>query len=118
MLRKLIIYLLLVPLPLNGLWLVCKDAPVVEKAAAETDGNRDSPECILECARRAAQLSGVICFFSAGDDVSVMVISFGTPILPPVVQLQLPGPTRRLAAELSDLYLTRSIAHANPPPKS
>ena len=117
MLRKLVIWLLLIPLPLNGLWLVCKDSAVGEQAAAGSPAVKGSPECIRECALKAAQASGATCFFSAGDTTSVTIIVFGVAILPPVVHLQPLSPIRQPVAELTDHYLTPSLAHSSPPPK-
>ncbi len=134
MLRKLAICLLLIPLPLNGLWLVCKNAPPVPQAPVEPSAQADSnlleyfanaesdtetgANCVNECAWKAKSNDGSICLVSGGSKTSLTILVFGVALLPPEVQLHPLAAARQLIAEPPELYLNPSVDRSTPPPKA
>lgn len=134
MLRKLAIWLLLIPLPLNGLWLVCRDAPpkVPEPAASSADSERNLLEffanaeadsesganCVKICAIKSAEKDGSFCLVSGGSKTSLTIIVFGVAILPPALQLHPVAAVRQFIAELPDLYLSPFMGRSTPPPRA
>src|ERR1043166_2572116 len=101
MLRKFAIWLLLIPMPLNGLWITCKDAPSAvpdeTQSAPEDETNLiamfdsgdldtdtgDSGACKKVCSFSAGQ-SGTLCLVTGESKTSFSIVVFGVPILPAV----------------------------------
>jgi hypothetical protein len=115
LLRKLALYLLVLPLTLNGLWILCRDVPPEPQApdSVQSSGiDQQKAECERLCARQSS-----LCLSSAADKTSVTIVVFGLAIFPPEVQIVSPSVTRQTSAELRDLHSDPSIAHASPPPR-
>lgn len=119
MLRKLAIWVLLIPLPLNGLWMVCRDAPPDAQEPSESAAySKDPAQCIKICAMKRQAESGAICLISPGDAKSSITITvFGVAVLAPAFQLQPLAESSQSIAELPDLYLSPSLTLSTPPPR-
>jgi hypothetical protein len=119
MMRKLVLWLLLAPLPFNGLWMVCNDAPSQDPAPAESSAKTENaPDCTKMCAMKSAAQSGAVCFLSAGNKASVTIIVFGAAILPPEFRLQPLAQARQSLAATPDFYLSPGLLQETPPPKA
>lgn len=134
MLRKLAVCLLLIPLPLNGLWLMCREgAPEPPKqveasanddtnlfeAVAATDANSEAgANCKRECAFRSNSNDGSFCLVSGGSKTSLAIMIYGVAVLPPAVRLRPLAAARGTVAELPDFYLSPSTDHFTPPPRA
>lgn len=144
MFRKLVTWLLLLPLPVNGLWMVCRDAPQAqvaqpEQASAPTPADqnlfkilvgdadpqpaqtsakeRNTPECEKICSIKSAARGGPVCLLSSGGKASLTIIVFGVAVISPQVQFHPPATAGQFLAEVQDIYLNPSLAHSTPPPK-
>ena len=119
MLRKLAIWVLLLPLPLNGLWMMCRDTPTEAQDPAESTAySKDPVHCRKICALKRQASDGTICLISPGDaKSSITIIVFGVAVLAPAVQLQPFAKAARSVPELSDFYLSPPLAHSTPPPR-
>lgn len=134
MLRKLVIWLLLIPLPLNGLWLACRDAPGESPAPAESSAEADAnlfesvanaqadsgtgAACLQFCAIKSGGRDGSFCLVSGGSKTSLTILVFGVAILPPEVPLHRLTAARPFIAELPSLYMNPSIDGSTPPPEA
>ncbi|MBI2817632.1 MAG: hypothetical protein HYX72_11905 [Acidobacteria bacterium] len=134
MLRKLVIWLLLIPLPLNGLWVTCYDTspePVQESQTAADDNTNllemfdsgavdsdDPATCVKICNLRSNVKDGTFCLVSGESKSSFSIIVFGVAILPPSVALHSLLPSIQLDTELPVLYLNPSVDGSTPPPRA
>src|SRR5262249_29924295 len=118
MLRKFLIWVLLAPLPLNGLWMACQDAPSPSSNHAEpaTSAEQDDADCSKICAR--PEHDGSICLISAGDKSSINIIIFGLAVPAAAVRFAPPDSTAIAANWQADSYLNPSIASPSPPPRA
>jgi hypothetical protein len=135
MLRKIAIWLLLIPMPLNGLWVTCQDADSkapkqdqATQAAADDNTNLlamfasgavdvdDSPACTKICARDGR--SGGFCLLSGESRNSFSIVVFGVALLPPAVALHSLPPTAQIATELTNGYSNPSADGYTPPPRA
>jgi hypothetical protein len=117
-LRKLALCLLVLPLTLNGLWMICRDAPPQSQTqdSAESqasDVDQQKAECERLCARQSS-----LCLTSAGDKTSATIVVYGVAIFPAEVRVGLPSLARQTVAELGDLHSDPNLAHPSPPPRT
>ncbi len=103
MIQKLVLYISLLPLTLNGLWLVCRNAPPdaqqTSDAQASGSSNRssisrkDAPDKDIaqesDCDRMCARQTST-CLPPAGDKTSVTIVFFGVAIFLPPGQIGAP----------------------------
>ena len=145
MIRKLAVWVLLIPLPLNGLWLVCRDAPPAEpqspQASTNTEDSEDNlfshfgelpngnensagenmPEgsdCSRLCPIEIAAKTGALCLLTSDNKVSMTIVVFGVAVLPPAIHLQAPDTSPDPVPSLAEFYLNPAIDHSTPPPKA
>jgi hypothetical protein len=129
MLQKLVLYISLLPLTLNGLWLVCRNAPpdaqqsdaqagasdrssISRKDAPDKDIAQES-ECDRMCARQTST-----CLPPAGDKTSVSIVFFGVAIFVPLGQVGVPLSTRQAIPEFVNLHCDPVIGRLSPPPRA
>jgi hypothetical protein len=118
MLRKLVLWILMVPMPLNGLWMVCKDAPSDVQQPVQSAKADEGDDCAKICALHHPT-EGAICLISAGNSKSsIQIVVFGVPILPGEIQFRGPEPAGQSSAELKDLYLDPASTTTTPPPRA
>lgn len=122
--RKLVIWLLLIPLPLNGLWMVCRDAPEVQDQAHSSGSQATGASekaarenCEKICALRLAEASGVVCFLSAGRSNSISIVVFGIPVLPRQAALEPPATASQSVATAADFFPNPQLSIPTPPPR-
>src|SRR2546422_210557 len=82
MLHKPLIWMLLIPMLSNGLWIVCSDSSEVTApdSLAQSDKN-----CVQICLMNHAAELGTICFALPGNtknSASITIFDFGVAILP------------------------------------
>jgi len=134
MLRKLAIWLLLIPLPLNGLWLMCREGAPEPPKQAEASANDNTnlfeavaavdtnlkagSNCERECAFKSNSNDGSFCLISGGSKTSLTIMIFGVAVLLPAVQLRPLAAARRTVTELPDFYLSPAADHSTPPPRA
>ena len=116
LLRKLTLCLLVLPLTLNGLWILCRNVPS-EPQAPDSAQSSSIDEQKAECERLCARQSS-LCLSSAADKTSVTIVVFGLAIFSPEVQIVSPSVTRQTSAELRDLHSDPSIDNPSPPPET
>jgi hypothetical protein len=119
-LRKLALCLLVLPLTLNGLWVICRDVPPqpqTPESAQSQASNNNVDEQKAECEKLCARPSS-LCLTSAGDKTSVTIVVYGVAIFPAEVRVGLPSVARQTVAELGDLHSDPNLAHPSPPPKA
>jgi hypothetical protein len=117
-LRKLALCLLVLPLTLNGLWMICRDVspPPQPPDSAQSQASsidEQKAECERLCARHSS-----LCLASASDKTSVTIVVYGVAIFPGVVRVGLPSITRYTVAGLRNLHSDPSIPHPSPPPRT
>jgi len=124
MLQKLVLYISLLPLTLNGLWLVCRNAPPDAQqsdaragasnrsSTPDTEVNQES-ECDRMCARQTST-----CLPPAGDKTSVSIVFFGVAIFVPLGQIGAPLSARQAIPDFVNLHCDPTIAHLSPPPRA
>src|SRR5579883_2465691 len=105
MLRKLALWLLILPMPLNGLWMVCKDAPSEAPRPAQSSSADQPDDCTKICARKHQQAAGAICIISPGDKSSINITVFGVAVLPAEFRLIAPPSCVDSRAEFTKIYL-------------
>lgn len=121
MIRRLAIRLLLLPLALNGLWLLCREAPleasVEAQAAQPAQATGDSLQ--IECERICAVHSraGSLCLLSPGNKTSLSIIILGLSILQAPIRTGPALGTGQSWAEVPKLHSDPSLAQKSPPPK-
>src|ERR1700722_16584558 len=118
MLRKMALCLLLLPLTLNGLWVICREVPPPTQApdSAQSDSSsadQQKAECERLCSRQSS-----LCLTTAGDKTSVTIVVYGVAIFPAEVRVGLPSVTGQTVAGLRDLHSDPAIAHPSPPPRT
>ena len=134
MLRKIAIWLLLIPLPLNGLWVACTDAPseapqesqpaiddninLLELFASGAVDSDDPATCVKICSIRSNAKNGTFCLAAGESKTSFSILVFGVAILPPSVALHSLLPSTQLDRELPVLYLNPSVDGSTPPPRA
>jgi len=130
MIRRLAISLFLLPLALNGLWLICRDTPVnaspqtpsevsLETQSADqtqSAAERRKAECERICGLHPG--AGALCLLSPGNKTSLSIVILGLSILPAAAAVRPPAATRRTALESFILLYDTSIADPAPPPRT
>jgi hypothetical protein len=117
-LRKLALCLLVLPLTLNGLWVLCRDVPPAPQApdsaqAQSSDEDQQKAECERLCARQSP-----LCLVSAGDKTSVTIVVFGVAVFPTHMGIGAPLNSREPVVELCDMRSDPTLVHPSPPPKT
>jgi hypothetical protein len=123
MLRKLAVWLFLIPISLNGLWMLCNDVPSQSQKPAESSSQTDadaksSADCTKECSLQVAATEGSVCIISADNKTSITIVVFGVAVIPPSVQLHQLVKSGEFVAEWPALYLDPSLAGSSPPPRA
>lgn len=118
MLRKMALCLLVLPLTLNGLWMICQDVPPPTLApnSAQSDSysaDQQKTECERLCARQSS-----LCLTSTGDKTSVTIVVYGVAIFPGQVRVGLPRMAHQAIAEILDTHSNPNIARPSPPPRT
>ena len=107
---------------LNGLWMVCNDAPSEAQRAASNSSaqSEEAANCARICAAKHRLNSGEMCFILPGDaKTSITVIDFGAAILPyDVVQLERIATAEQFVADLHSFYSNPSLSYSTPPPRA
>jgi hypothetical protein len=118
MLRKLVTWLLLAPMLVNGLWMVCSDASS-ETVTAATAQSEESADCMKMCAMKYAKELGSICFVLPGDSqTSITIHDFGAAILPLEFRLQPFAVEEQFVTNVAHFYSNPSLYSHTPPPKA
>jgi hypothetical protein len=114
--RKLTLCLLMLPLTLNGFWIICRDVPPEPQApdsAQSSVVDQQKAECEKLCARQSS-----LCLTSGADKTSVTIIVYGMAIFPAEIQIGAPSLSRQTSTELRDLHSDPNIPQPSPPPKA
>jgi len=121
MLRNLVLWFLLIPLPLNGLWMACDDRPGEEQAATPDSPalTQEQIDCIRICAMKHQMLDGPICIILPGNDrTSITIINFGTAVAPARTEISPIADVQDYTAELPVMYSAPAVSAATPPPEA
>src|SRR5262249_38336173 len=117
MLRRLLIWILLAPLPLNGLWMLCKDAVPAQTSSAETDmAEEDGADCSKICERKPQ--TGSICLISPGDKSSITILVYGVAIPSALVRFIPAAVSGQVAPQYANSYRSPTIIDPSPPPRA
>ena len=119
MLHKLVIWLLLTPMLLNGLWMVCSDSS--SDTAATASGAQSEENCSKICMMKHGVDLGTICFALPGGtrtSTTITVFDFGVALLPLEFQLKPVSAEEPFVTELSAVYSNPSLSNQTPPPKA
>ena len=119
MLRKLVVCVLLLPLSLNGLWMVCAGVEAFAGAnEKETSGMAEGAECSEMCVMEKAKPNGPICLITADESKSsVTIFMLGVAVIPSEFSLVRPFTPERHIPELSRFYIDPALFSTNPPPR-
>jgi hypothetical protein len=115
LLCKLTLCMLVLPLTLNGFWIVCRDVPPAPQApdsAQSSNVDQQKAECERLCARQSS-----LCLTSGADKTSVTIIVYGVAIFPTEIQIGVPSVSRQTSSELRDLHSDPNIPQLSPPPR-
>lgn len=119
MLRQLATLVFLVPLSLNGLWMVCAEEEPPEAQALSAAG---SPEVTAECGEVCPIKNispGAICIISSsGEGSSLAAIFFGVAPPPATETLSAEFHVRESVPERPEIYFNPTLADLDPPPKA
>jgi|SRR5437899_1984152 len=119
MLRGVVVWILLIPILSNGLWIVCRDSS--EPTGVGDSLTQAEKDCIRICLKKYAAELGTICLALPGNtknSISITVVDFGVAVLSleflsPPVTVNTPlsgGPSAR--------YTAPSLATDIPPPRA
>ena len=120
MLRKLATLALLVPLSLNGLWMVCatgESAASVSATANLQSGAK--PHCKFMCPAQKPAQPGAICVLTAnvdGSSIALFAVAVTTPA--PLVTWTAPLTFAQYPQHPAVIYSDPSLASSNPPPEA
>ena len=119
MLRGLVVWILLLPILSNGLWIVCSGSS--ETTAVGDSVSQAEKDCIRICLKKYAAEFGTICVALPGNtknSTSITVVDFGVAVL--TLESLLPPVTADapLVAAPSARYTAPSLANDTPPPRS
>jgi len=119
MLRKLVVVMLLLPLPLNGLWMVCGDVRSIATQSPDPSAKpQDMAACTKMCPKEKPVTEGSVCLFTADTgNGSIMVVVFGVAVLPVQSLVHPPVLMSQFLPELSDYYSNPSLDQSTPPPR-
>jgi hypothetical protein len=111
MVCKLSSWIFLIPLLLNGLWVVCETAP-------SQQASPEAAECAKMCPMNHAANAGAVCLLLPGaSQKTLTVIDFGVAILTPEVHLEPRIREQEFAHPVFPTYSSPSLSHHTPPPK-
>src|ERR1700751_2700911 len=113
MIRRIAISFFLLPLALNGLWLICREAPSGGSPEASVDTPLEAPagqptqsaaekrkaECERICGLHPGE--GPLCPLSPGNKTSLSIVILGLSILPGATAVRPPAVTRQAQREFS-----------------
>ena len=126
MLRRFATLVLLVPLSLNGLWMVCAESPTDSPVpdapeAAPVDVASAVPHCSgAMCPIEKPAETGAICLLSStGDGVSIAAFAF--VVAAPAAAVSMIASEISVAAQsefATTLYADASLNHTSPPPRA
>jgi hypothetical protein len=132
MIRRIALSLFLLPLALNGLWLICRETPpetssetapevtlvaqAAEPAPQQSAAEKRKAECERICGRHPGE--GPLCLLTPGNKTSLSIVILGLSILPAATAVRPPAVTRRTAPEFSVLHFDPCIADPAPPPRA
>jgi hypothetical protein len=119
MLRRLATLVLLVPLSLNGLWMLCAEEQAVSEPVDIAAGTADvDPDCAKICPLHQPE-TGVICLISSnGDGISLAAILFVVAPPPAAENLNAALVVRESVPEKFTKYSNPSLAGLTPPPRA
>ena len=118
MLRTVVLWFLLLPLPLNGLWMACNDVSSEGQAATGESPalTQEQMDCIRICAMKHQSIDGPICIILPGNaKSSITIINFGVALLSEKVELAPIAAIEEYVTELPIMYSGPSVYHATPP---
>ncbi len=106
MLHKLVVFVLLLPLSLNGLWMVCAGGEAFAGAGEEeTSGMAEGADCSAMCILKKAKPNGPICLITAdASKSSLTIFLLGVAVIPSEFSLVRPFTPERHISELSHFY--------------
>jgi len=126
MIRRIALCLFLLPLALNGLWLICRDAPPETSPETSLDAQAAEPtqsaaekrkaECERICGLHPGE--GPVCLLTPGNKTSLSIIILGLSILPSTTAVRPPAATRQTQREFSLLHYDPCITDPAPPPRA
>jgi hypothetical protein len=134
MIRRIALCLFLLPLALNGLWLICREAPPetsldtspetspktsLDAQASEptqSAAEKRKAECERICGLHPGE--GPLCLLTPGNKTSLSIVILGSSILPAATTVRPPSVTRRTAPEFSVLHFDPCISDPAPPPRA
>ena len=119
MLHKLVVFVLLLPLSLNGLWMACAGGEAFAGAnEEEPSGMAEGADCSEMCIMEKAKPNGPICLIAADDSKnSVSIFLLGVAVIPSEFNLVRPFTPEHHIPELSRFYIDPALFSANPPPR-
>ena len=117
--RKLVVFVLLLPLSLNGLWVVCAGGEAFAGASEEeTSGMAEGADCSEMCIMGKAKPNGPICLIAAdGSKSSVSIFLLGVAVIPSEFSLVRPFIPERHIPEIYRFYLDPALFSSTPPPR-
>jgi len=124
MLRNLVLWFLLLPLPLNGLWMACDDRPGEEQAATPDSPalTQEQIDCIRICAMKhhaADEYGGPICIILPGNaKTSITIVYFGTAVAPARIEITPVAAVQDYVVDLPVMYSAPTVSAATPPPEA
>jgi hypothetical protein len=120
MLRKLVLWFLLLPLPLNGLWVACDDAVNADQATTPDSAEltQQQLDCARICAMKHQGIDGPICIILPGNaKTSITIFNFGVAVIPAKVEISPVGVLESYVTELPAMYTAPNVLSATPPPR-
>ncbi|MBI4478564.1 MAG: hypothetical protein HY651_00925 [Acidobacteria bacterium] len=120
MLRRLATFALLVPLFLNGLWMVCADGQSPsETAATPAKAAEAAPHCTKAICPLEKPATGAICLISSNGDGSSIAAFMFAVAQPPAAESPLADAVVVAAiAEQPAIYENPTLSGSTPPPKA
>jgi len=111
--RNLIGWVLIAPLLLNGLWIVCNDAPSAESVPLSKEA-----ECARICLLKLQASGERFCLILPGaSKSSISVIDFGVAVVPLKIQLPCNEGAEPFLVTVSARYSNPNPSNNTPPPR-
>jgi len=119
MLRRFATVVLLIPLSLNGLWMLCADGQTPSEAAETPSQTAAAAHCTKTICPLNQPPTGAICLISSnGDGSSIAAFVFAVAAPPPVEKLAASIFVIDKAPEQPALYSNPTLSGLTPPPKA
>ena len=119
MFRRLATLLLVVPLSLNGLWMVCASGePAVPATQTAKSQAGAKPHCKFMCPAQKPAQPGAICVLTAnvdGSSIALFAVAVTTP--PAVVDGSVSQAVAEYLPQPDAIYASPSLAFPTPPPE-